>query len=380
MAGWIDRQKNVLDFTLSSLLRRKGKNLALLAVYTLLVFLMASVMLATSAIRKEASAVLREAPEMVVQRTVAGRQDPIPLAYLEKIRDIAGVISSDGRLWGYYYDPVVGANYTLLVPREDEPAQGTAAIGAGVARVRTAAAGDTLEFKGASGPLVELVVGGILSTDSELVASDLVLVSAADFKAIFGAAEGLATDLVVRVANPRELQTIALKIAERLPDTRIILREEMLRTYDAVFSWRGGILALLLFGVVLAFVIVSWDKASGLSQEERREIGVLKAVGWETSDVILMKFWEGAVVSLSAYFVGVLMAYVHVFFFSAGLFAPVLKGWAVLYPKFRLVPFIDASELTALFFLTVVPYAVATIIPSWRASVTDPDAVMKGIR
>jgi cell division protein FtsX len=380
MAGWIDRQKNVLDFTLSSLLRRKGKNLALLAVYTLLVFLMASVMLATSAIRKEASAVLREAPEMVVQRTVAGRQDPIPLAYLEKIRDIAGVISSDGRLWGYYYDPVVGANYTLLVPREDEPAQGTAAIGAGVARVRTAAAGDTLEFKGASGPLVELVVGGILSTDSELVASDLVLVSAADFKAIFGAAEGLATDLVVRVANPRELQTIALKIAERLPDTRIILREEMLRTYDAVFSWRGGILALLLFGVVLAFVIVSWDKASGLSQEERREIGVLKAVGWETSDVILMKFWEGAVVSLSAYFVGVLLAYVHVFFFSAGLFAPVLKGWAVLYPKFRLVPFIDASELTALFFLTVVPYAVATIIPSWRASVTDPDAVMKGIR
>jgi ABC-type lipoprotein release transport system permease subunit len=190
----------------------------------------------------------------------------------------------------------------------------------------------------------------------------------------------MATDLVVRVANPRELQTIALKIAERLPDTRIILRDEMLRTYDAVFSWRGGILAILLFGVVLAFVIVSWDKASGLSQEERREIGVLKAVGWETSDVILMKFWEGAVVSLSAYFTGVLLAYIHVFFFSARLFAPVLKGWAVLYPQFRLIPFIDASQLTALFFLTVVPYAVATIIPSWRASVTDPDAVMKGIR
>ena len=30
MASWIERQKNVLDYTLSSLLRRKGKNLALL--------------------------------------------------------------------------------------------------------------------------------------------------------------------------------------------------------------------------------------------------------------------------------------------------------------------------------------------------------------
>jgi len=379
MASGIERQKNVLDFTLSSLLRRKGKNLALLAVYTLLVFLMASVMLATSAIRKEASLVLKEAPEMVVQRTVAGRQDPIPLAYLEKIRDIAGVISSDGRYWGYYYDPVVGANYTLLVPRDEMPEPGTIIIGPAIAAARLAMAGDTLEFKTQLGGILELVVDGVLARDSELVASDLVLVSASDFQAIFGPSNGLATDLVVRVANPRELSTIAEKIAARLPDTRIILREEMLRTYDAVFSWRGGILALLLFGVVLAFVIISWDKASGLSQEERREIGILKAVGWETSDVILMKFWEGAVVSVSAFLLGVVLAYIHVFFFSARLFAPVLKGWAVLYPQFRLVPFIDASQLTALFFLTVVPYAVATIIPSWRASVTDPDAVMKGL-
>jgi ABC-type lipoprotein release transport system permease subunit len=379
MARWIERQKNVLDFTLSSLGRRKGKNLALLAVYTLLVFLMASVMFATSSIKREASAVLREAPEMVVQRTAAGRQDPIPLVYLEKIRGIAGVVSADGRRWGYYYDPVVGANYTLLVP-QDEPERGTITIGPGVARVRTAAAGDTVEFKTSAGAVLELVVNGVLPTDSELVSSDLVLVSTEDFRTVFGPAEGLVTDLVVRVANPRELQTIASKIAERLPDTRIILRDEMLRTYDAVFSWRGGLLALVLFGVLLAFAIVSWDKASGLSLEERREIGVLKAVGWETSDVILMKFWEGAVVSVTSFLMGTLLAYGHVFFFSARLFAPVLKGWAVLYPQFRLIPSIDASELTALFFLTVVPYGVATLIPSWRASITDPDAVMKGLR
>jgi ABC-type lipoprotein release transport system permease subunit len=132
--------------------------------------------------------------------------------------------------------------------------------------------------------------------------------------------------------------------------------------------------------VALAFAIVAWDKASGLSLEERREIGILKAVGWETSDVILMKFWEGLVVSLSSFFAGLFLAYAHVFFFSAGLFAPVLKGWSVLYPRFRLVPFIDASQITALFFLTVVPYTVATVIPSWRAAVIDPDSVMKGLR
>jgi ABC-type lipoprotein release transport system permease subunit len=55
----------------------------------------------------------------------------------------------------------------------------------------------------------------------------------------------------------------------------------------------------------------------------------------------------------------------------------VLKGWAVLYPSFRLVPFIDISQLAALFMLTVLPYTVATVIPTWRAATVDPDQVMR---
>ena len=86
----------------------------------------------------------------------------------------------------------------------------------------------------------------------------------------------------------------------------------------------------------------------GYLPEERREIGILKAIGWETSDVILMKLWEGMIVSLSSFLLAVILAYLHVFFFSARVFAPVLKGWAVLYPEFKLVPFVDASQVVAL--------------------------------
>jgi ABC-type lipoprotein release transport system permease subunit len=134
---------------------------------------------------------------------------------------------------------------------------------------------------------------------------------------------------------------------------------------------------VLLVGAVLAFVVFAWDKASGLSAEERREIGILKAVGWETGDVIRMKFWEGALVSLTAFLLGYVAAYVHVFFASAALFEPVLKGWAVLYPHFQLTPTIDGLQLATLFFFTVFPYTVATIVPIWRAAITDPDTVMR---
>jgi len=377
MGNWTERQRSILDFTLSSLLRRRRKNLSLALVYTLVVFLLASVMFFSYAIKREASQVLANAPEMTVQRLLAGRHSPVPLGYMERIKDIPGVQSVGGRLWGYYYDPVVGANYTLIVPGAGAPEKGAIRVGAGVARARALLLGDTLEFRTARGEILELEAREFFPADSEIVSSDLILLSAADFLAIAGGDADSVTDIAVGVRNPRELATIAAKIVDRLPDTRVILREEILRTYDAVFSWRGGILIIILAGAMLAFVILAWDKASGLGPEERREIGILKAIGWETSDVLLMKFWEGMTVSLSSFLLGLVLAYVHVFSAGSGLFAPVLKGWSVLMPKFRLVPYLDAAQLAALFFLTVVPYSVATIIPAWRAAIVDPDSVMR---
>jgi len=377
MRTWIERQKNILDFTLASVLRRKRKNAALVLVYILIVFLLSSVVLFTRSIQQEASILLREAPEMIVQRLVAGRHDLIPLSYLNKIKKIRGVQSARGRLWGYYYDPVVGANYTLLVSEDPEVVPGSIAIGEGISRLRLASKGDELEFRTQAGALRELKISRVFPSEVGLVSSDLILITAEDFRGLFGISGDLATDLAVRVRNPRELSTIALKVAETLPDTRQILREDLLRTYDAVFSWRGGILIAILFGSLLAFIIFAWDKASGPSMEERREIGILKAIGWETSDVILMKFWEGLVISLSAFLPGILLAYAHVFLSSTILFEPVLKGWSVLYPRFSITPYIDGAQVAALFFLVVVPYTVATIIPSWRAAIVDPDSIMR---
>ncbi len=90
-----------------------------------------------------------------------------------------------------------------------------------------------------------------------------------------------------------------------------------------------------------------------------------------------MKLWEGVILSLTAFLLGYLAAYVHVFHTSASLFTPVLMGWAVLYPEFRPVPFIDGLQLATLFFFTVFPYTLATIVPIWRAAIADPDAVMR---
>ncbi|BCS55330.1 ABC transporter permease [Geobacter sp. SVR] len=373
----VNRHKNIIDFALSSLLRRKVKNLSLLAVYTLIVFVLASLIFFVQAVRQEAAAILAEAPDIVVQRLAAGRHDLIPAGYAERIGAIRGVGRVAPRLWGYYFHPAFGATYTVMVPEEPIVAPGRILVGAGVARNQQIKVGDVTALRSSRGEPLPVTVGGVYPAASDLVAADLIVMSAADFHALFNLPQGYATDLAVTVANSREQATVAAKIAELFPDTRPILKSEILRTYDAIFEWRGGMMVVILATAVLSFVIFAWDKATGLSAEERKEIGILKSIGWETSDVLLLKFWEGAVISLTAFLVGIVLAYGHVFFFSAGLFESALKGWSVLYPRFRLVPVIDAFQVTVLFFLSVLPYTAATIVPAWLAASSDPDAAMR---
>ncbi|MDO8933277.1 MAG: FtsX-like permease family protein [Rhodocyclaceae bacterium] len=376
MNPWIEKQRSLIDFTLASLARRKTRNLGLLAVYSVLVFVLASVMLFTHALRQEATAVLAGTPEVILQRMVAGRHDLIPPGYLERIGRIRGVQRKEGRLWGYYYDPVVKANYTFMVPPH-EVTDGTLHIGPALARERGLIVGNTVSFRSYSGRLFAFTVSAVLPQRSELASADLVLLSEKDFRAFFEYPAGHYTDIALSVANPQEVRTVATKLASALPDARPILREEVLRTYASIFDWREGIVLTVLSGALFAFAILAWEKASGLSADEKREIGILKAIGWETGDVIKMKFWEGALISLSAFLLGYVAAYLHVFRFDATLFEPVLKGWAVLYPRFSLTPAIDGLAVATLFFFTVVPYTAAVLVPIWRAAITDPDAVMR---
>jgi ABC-type lipoprotein release transport system permease subunit len=373
----LNRQRNIIDFTLSSLLRRKRKNTALILVYTLVVFGLASVLFSTQALKREASSVLQKSPDIVIQRLVAGRHDLIAESYVDKVKEIRGVQSAQGRLWGYYYDPTVGANYTLMVSDGPFRGEGTIVVGKGVARTLHAQKGDLVPFRTYDGSFITLEVDDMLSAQSELVTADLVLLTEKDYLKITGVPTGFLTDIAITARNHRELTTIAEKIRRLVPDTRPIMKDDILRTYETIFDWRGGVLLIILAGSIFAFVILAWDKASGLSSEERKEIGILKGIGWETSDIIVMKFWEGAVISLSSFLLGCVFAYVHVFFTSSALFEPVLKGWSVLYPQFRLTPSIDPLQIATLFFLTVIPYTVATIIPSWRAATIDPDSVMR---
>lgn len=377
MNQFLQKQRYLIDYTVTSMRRRWMKNLFLFSVYALLVFLLTSVMLFTAAIRQEAAKTLTAAPEIVIQKLVAGRHALMPASYLEKVQDIRGTRAVRGRLWGYYFDPAVSANYTVMATDNQSLKDDEISIGAAMARARDLHTGDYLSLRAATGEPVAFRIRDILSPESELLSADLLLMNPGSLRRFFAIPDGWYTDLVMQVRNPSEVTKVAEKIVLALPDSRPILRDEILRTYDSIFNWRQGMVFVIWSAALLSFIILAWDKASGLSADEKREIGILKAIGWSTKDVLRMKLWEGAIISLTAFSVGYLFAYLHVAINNAGLFTGVIKGWSSLYPEFKLTPAVDFLQIASLFFFTVFPYTAATIAPVWKTATTDPDAVMR---
>lgn len=383
------RYLKILDYTLSVLVRHTGKNLSLVVVYAFTIAALGSVLFLTHAIKHEAVRSLESAPDIVVQKVAGGRHDLIGVAAAGLIATLPGVEKVTPRIWGYYYDSLIKANLTLMAVSGDQPElklltgrlpqnNAECAVGAGVIKAFGPGIGDLLVLEDAHKKRREYRIAGTFSSSSSLLTNDLALFTEPALRDFFALPQHLATDLAVSVYNPREVKTLAKKINYHVAGSRPITRDEIRHTYDSLFNWRSGMMLVVSVAALIAFCILAWDKATGMSAEEKQEIGILKALGWETSDILLAKFWEGVVISLSAFLLGIIAAWIHVFVFSAPLLTPLLKGWSVLFPDFHLTPVIDLYQLFVLAFLTIIPYLACTLVPSWRAATTEPDQVMRG--
>ena len=387
----MNRHLRILDAAIASLVRSRVKTCVVISVYSFLICMLASLLLYVTALRKESHVLLQHAPELIVQRLQGGRHDLIPIERAEQIRNLRGVLEATPRVWGYYYDPPSGATLTFWgarsVPREalefregapiGDGESGACIVGYGVAEMRFLGIGDRLPIKGADGSLFAPRVHGIFAADSALLTHDLVILPTDELRRVYGMEPGVSTEIAVAIYNPQEVATVARKIQERWPDVRTISRQQILQTYDAVFDWRGGLWAALLFSTIAAFAILVWDKATGLSAEEYRTIGVLKAVGWTTRDVMELKLWEGTLISLISLLTGLIAAQIHLLWFDGALFTRVLKGWSVLFPPFDISLNLDAYGLVLCLPFVVIPYVIASLVPSWRAAITDPDSVIR---
>lgn len=387
------------DFAVRGLLRQKTRNLSITGLFALIVFLFSGIHFMSNALYQETIKAVEFQPDMIVQRVKAGRQVPVDLAITAQIAEIFGVADVRGRVWGYYFDPFTGANYTIVGDPGDlvddwdlclqEPAMGApqpaaqplkpgeALVGEGVLKIRRMRAGGQFNFRDQEGRPKSLTVKGVFSSTVSLWTHDLIILTEADAARLFGLEKGTAWDLAVHVPNDLEVPKVGEKILDLMPGARVISKNQLMRTYGNSYGFRSGVLLSTSMICLLAFLILAYDRLARLSREELREIAILKAIGWQTQDLIRLNMLQSLVLSLTGFLVGVVLSYAHVFIAGAPLLRIVFSGWSVLYPPHPLPVSLDLSKLFGLVFLTVVPYIAVGIIPAWRAAVKDPEEVFR---
>jgi ABC-type lipoprotein release transport system permease subunit len=389
------RLLNILDYALSSLRRNLGKNGTIFILFSLVIFLFSSFQLMTGGLTGMAQRVLATAPDITVQQMSAGRQVAIAATAGEQLAGIFGVRKVTERIWGYYFDESNGANYTIIgiSPKVGEEVDGG---WPGLAEGRLPRPGDRGKAVVSSDIRDSLGLGdrrqftlfrpdlsqvsfetiGTFAASLDILTADLMLMTIEDARDLFAIGPDVVTDFLVDAGNPLEIETIAKKIGELLPGVRVITRDRILKTYQVVFSWRSGLGGICLLTALIAFVIFAWDRASGLSREEVREVGILKVLGWQASDIILLRFCESAIVSLLSFLSGYLLAWLHVAVFDGTFLRPILLGWSVLRPAVSLTPQFVATDMLLIFSISVIPYLCATAVPAWRSAVVRAESVI----
>ena len=383
------RQINLLDFALRSLGRHWPRQLALWVLYALVVAFYASVVFFTEALRRETEAVLPAAPDLWVQQLTGGRLVLIPAAWADSIRTYRVTDQVRGRVWGYNYDSPTGGVFTvlgadsvgewpLLATRYRGQLDSTQVlVGTGLLEARGLEVGDRLTLFDSRSRLRSFTIAGAFEAPSDLLTRDLIVLADAAARNVLGIPPGYVTDIGVRVRNPDEVSNLGSKIDREFAGVRVVTRAQLRNTYGALFGYRGG---LLVFGSLLAglaFLLLVFDRAGGLHATERRELGILKALGWGIGDVLWVKFWEGISLSLTATLAGLLLAYAHVFWLHAPLLAPLLTGWSVVLPVYRLAPVVSGGSVLTVMALAVVPYLTAALVPAWRGAITDPASILR---
>jgi len=329
-------------------------------------------------------------------RIEAGRAVDTPAEWIDKIVEINGVTKVSGRVYGrYYYAPreksflVVGIDFfdeqnsraiqKLLEDFDLKTFLSTPnmLVGEGVKKYLQAHYyKEAFSFKTPEGSFKKVHIYKMLPKQTKLIANDMVLMPIDLAKEIFGMKEGVVTDVTFNVPNDAEWDNIVAKLHLLFYDVRVVEKREVRKAYENLYNYKGGLFLVLYLITIVTFMLILYQRYSMVYSSERKEIGILRAVGWSIKDILKLKFYETVVVVLISFILGVGLAYLYVFIWNAPLLSQIFLGGANLPNSVQFTPVIHFGILVSIFLFYAVPFLAAVLIPAWKIAVTPAKEAM----
>ncbi len=376
-------------FTLS-LFKNRKRYTAILFIATVVLFLLSSVLFISSSIKTSLNTQLKMEPDFVLQNRVGSRVVPMDENVVEKVLDIYGVDKVTKRVYGrYFFDKehsvlIFGVDFLdeqsnkaleNLLSKEDLKrflSSDTMLVGEGVFRyLNSHFYPKAYNFLTPQGKLKRVEILKRLSKSSTLYSSNIAIMPQSLAKEILGLKENQINDIALNVPNESEQNTVKSKLEGLFFTATLFTKKELQEAYENLYNYKGGLFLSLYLIVIVTLALILYLRYSLASSVEKREVAILRSLGWSIRDVIKLKFFENISIVFISFTLGTVAGYIYVFMLKAPLLEEIFLGRG-LNVRVELLPQVDYLSLFTILILYATTFLSSVLIPVWRVAVTEP--------
>lgn len=365
--------------------KQKTKYISIFILATLTIFLLSTVIFIKSSLQNEILKTLESHNDFIIQKEFGGRIFDIENQLEDRLKNIYGVKNITKRVYGRYkflsediYFTIIGVDFSNLNKElknlglqnisKDEMIVGFEVDNL----LKKYKYTNYYDFFLPNKEIKKVKIVKVLEKESNIISSDIIILDINLARDILGINRDFSTNIAFDVPNELERANIKQKLQRLDLDLNIIQKEDILKKYETIFNYKGGVFLILYLVVLFAFIMILYQRYSQVSINERKQIAIFKAIGYSVRDIIKIKMSENFVVAFVSYLIGVLLAYFFVFILNAPILKNIFIDFSNIKNDFIIYPYIEFSTFVTLFLFFMVLFLSSVLIPVWKISAINP--------
>jgi len=385
---FLQSHRNLLCAACGNLVRFLPRTLVVLLCLVAVIFPFLTALTISEGIKFQSAISVDEGADFYVTGNAAGSNIPLPMEDLESFEALEGVARAVPRIVGrtYVVDrviTVVGLPVnTMPLPAlgldqgEIIKKHGDVLVGSSISKKYDLEPGTDFRFP--IKPRKPFHVAGVFSSDCTLWSSSVIFMSIEDAADLFGMA-GRVTDFLV-YAEPERAFLVDMRLQEveksrrfgPLTNIRVQSRELVERYLHRGFNARMGIFTAF-YTVAFALAIPALLIVSGFGwADRRREVGMLRVVGWQSSEIMEMVAWENLVLSLTGACTAFLTSFVWIRLLNGFFIGQFFIAESGLVPDFTVPSRFLPLPLFFAFLLSLLLTMTGSLYNTWRFATIAP--------
>jgi ABC-type lipoprotein release transport system permease subunit len=218
---------------------------------------------------------------------------------------------------------------------------------------------------------------GSFGRDRGALSNDMMVVSMANARRILGIGQDEFSDIVLEVPNELEHDSVVQTIYERFDNVHVISKQQLQRKYQNAYDFSSGLFLIFAMLALLVFCLILYFKYAYAGSAAKKEVGILRALGFSIAAVMKLKFAESFIASSLGFFAGFIAAFGYVYGLDALFIKDIFLGRSNFEYLYDFSPVFDPALFLKLYVLFVSASMAAVLVPTWRVSVSSPKEALK---